>query len=166
MMTSSNGNISALLALGSVNSQVTGEFPTQRPVPWSFDVFFDLRLNEQLSNQLWGWWFETPLRSLWHHCNDDRVECCYNTLQPNIILYTVWQWLRQNMHQRLYSQMTPHNLPSQVSYGVSFVRIWVKIFCVIIAPHCLSLLWHHDGHDGISNHQSHDCLFNCLFRYR
>ena len=28
----------------------TGEFPTQRPVTRSFDVFFDLRLNERLSN--------------------------------------------------------------------------------------------------------------------
>ena len=28
------------------NSSVTGEFPAQRPVTRSFDVFFDLRLNE------------------------------------------------------------------------------------------------------------------------
>ena len=27
-----------------------GEFPTQRPVTRSFDVFFDLRLNKRLSN--------------------------------------------------------------------------------------------------------------------
>ena len=26
-------------------------------------------LNERLSKQSWGWWFETPSRSLWHHCN-------------------------------------------------------------------------------------------------
>ena len=37
-----------------------GEFPTQRPVTRSFDVFFDLRLNKRLSKQPWGWWFETP----------------------------------------------------------------------------------------------------------
>ena len=36
----------------------------------AFDVFFDLRLNKSLSNQSWGWWFETPSRSLWRHCND------------------------------------------------------------------------------------------------
>ena len=36
-----------------------GEFPAQRPVTRSFDVFFDLRLNKQLSKQPWGWWFET-----------------------------------------------------------------------------------------------------------
>ena len=42
---------------------------TQRPVTRSFDVFFDLRLNKQFSQQSWGWWFETPSRSLWRHCN-------------------------------------------------------------------------------------------------
>ena len=35
---------SALLALCAGNPPVTGEFPSQRPVTRSFDVFFDLRL--------------------------------------------------------------------------------------------------------------------------
>ena len=39
---------SALLALCAGNSPVTGEFPSQRPVTRSFDVFFDLRLNKQI----------------------------------------------------------------------------------------------------------------------
>ena len=60
---------SALLAICAGNSPVTGEFPTQRPVTQSFDVFFDLCLNKRLSKQSWGWWFETPSRSLWRHCN-------------------------------------------------------------------------------------------------
>ena len=58
---------SALLALYAGNLPVTDEFPSQRPVTRNFDVFFDLRLNKQLSKQSWGWWFETPWRSLWHH---------------------------------------------------------------------------------------------------
>ena len=60
---------SALLALCVGNSPVPGEFPSQRPVTRSFGVFFDLRLNKHLSKQSWGWWFETTLCSLWHHCN-------------------------------------------------------------------------------------------------
>ena len=40
------------------------------PATRRFDVFFDLRLNKWLNKQLWVWWFETPLRSLWRHCND------------------------------------------------------------------------------------------------
>ena len=51
---------SALLALCAGNSPVTGEFPSQRPVTRSFDVFFDLRLNKRLSKQShWSW----------RHCN-------------------------------------------------------------------------------------------------
>ena len=69
MMTLSNGNnFLALLALCAGNSPGTGEFSAQKPVTRSFDVFSDLRLNKRLSQQSWGWWFETPSRSLWRHC--------------------------------------------------------------------------------------------------
>ena len=47
MMTSSNGN------------RVTGRS----------DVSLICALNKRLSKQSWGWWFETPSRSLWRHCN-------------------------------------------------------------------------------------------------
>ena len=69
MMTSSNGNI--FRVTGPLCGEFTGpgEFPTQRPVKRSFDVFFDLRLNKRLSKQPWGWWFETPSWSLWRQCN-------------------------------------------------------------------------------------------------
>ena len=60
---------SALLALCAGNSPIIGEYPTQRPVTWSFDVFFDLRLNKRLSKLSWGWWHGMPSRSLWHHCD-------------------------------------------------------------------------------------------------
>ena len=43
MMTSSSGNI--FRVTGPLCGEVTGEFPAQRPVTWSFDVFFDLRLS-------------------------------------------------------------------------------------------------------------------------
>ena len=41
---------SALLAICAGNSPVTDEFPAQRPVTRSFDVFLDLRLNKQVNN--------------------------------------------------------------------------------------------------------------------
>ena len=53
---------SALLTLCAGNSPVTGEFPSQRIVTQSFDVFFGLRLKKRLSKQSRGWWFETPSR--------------------------------------------------------------------------------------------------------
>ena len=65
---------SALLALCAGNSPAPGEFPTQRPVTRSFDVFFDLRLDKRLSKQSWGWWFETLSRPLWPHSNDTSAE--------------------------------------------------------------------------------------------
>ena len=40
---------SSSLAIYAGNSPVTGEFPAQRLVTLSFDVFFDLRLNNLLS---------------------------------------------------------------------------------------------------------------------
>ena len=60
---------SALLAICAGNSPVPGEFPTQRPVTRSFDVFFDLCLNKRLSKQSWGWWFVTLSCPLWRHRN-------------------------------------------------------------------------------------------------
>ena len=60
---------SASLALCAGNSPVTGEFPPQRPGTRSFDVPFDLRLNQKMSKQWRRRWFETPSRSLWRHCN-------------------------------------------------------------------------------------------------
>ena len=71
---------SALLAICAGNSSVPGEFPAQRPVTRSFDVFFDLRLNKWLSKQSRGWWSETLSRPLWRHrngqCRRDIGYCC------------------------------------------------------------------------------------------
>ena len=55
MMTSSNGIIFRVTGPCEGNSPVTGEFPSQRPVTQSFDVFYIARLNKQLSKQLRGW---------------------------------------------------------------------------------------------------------------
>ena len=52
---------SALLAICAGNSPATGEFPAQRPVTRSFDVFFDLRLNNGCVNN-------REAGDLRHHC--------------------------------------------------------------------------------------------------
>ena len=64
---------SALLAICAGNSPVPGEFPAQRPVTQSFEVFYDLRLNKRLSKQSWGWWFETLSGPLLRHCNEKSL---------------------------------------------------------------------------------------------
>ena len=75
---------SASLAICAGNSPVTGEFPTQRPVTRSSDVFFDLRLNKRLSKQSWGWWFETHRAhydvTLMSPYLVDHFECCHPTI--------------------------------------------------------------------------------------
>ena len=58
-----------LLTFCAGNSPVTGEFSAQRPVTRSFDVLFELRLNQQLSKQWRRLWIETPSWWLWRHCN-------------------------------------------------------------------------------------------------
>ena len=77
---------SALLAICAGNSPVPGEFPTQRPVTRSFDVFFDLRSNKKIQ-----------LKHIWNHtavlCNK------YMYIVPNIFwiysykfssVYDIW----------------------------------------------------------------------------
>ena len=58
---------SASLAICAGNSPIPGEFPAQRPVTRSFDIFFDLHPNKRLSKQWWGWWFERPSSPLWRN---------------------------------------------------------------------------------------------------
>ena len=90
MMTSSNRNIFRVTGLCAGNSLVTGEFSSQRPVTRSFDIFFDLRLNERLSKRYRRWWFGTLSRSFWRHGN-------------------VWMYLFQNQpHPNALRQPWPH----------------------------------------------------------
>ena len=94
MMTSPNGNIFR------VTGPLCGEFPAQRPVTRSFDVFFDLRPNKRVSKQPWGWWFETLSWSLWRHCNEiSIIGVCFkitnSRLQPHLTgAYELTHWGR------------------------------------------------------------------------
>ena len=77
----------ALLAICAGNSPATGEFLRQRPVTRGFDVFFDLRLNKRWGKQWRGWWFQTPSRPIWCHCNVFRMWCrdvFYDVIEPYI----------------------------------------------------------------------------------
>ena len=48
------------------------------------------------------------------------------------------------------------------------LRKWVVITSMqcSFAHLIIALLWRHNGHDGLTNHQPHDCLLNHLFRHR
>ena len=86
-MTSSNGNI--FRVTGALRGEFTGpgEFPTQRQVTRNFAVFFDLRLNKRLSEQPWGWWFETLVCDISSNMNHDLStdpNLNYNILHDHI----------------------------------------------------------------------------------
>ena len=94
---------SALLALCEGNPSVNGEFPSQRPMTRSFDVFFDVRLNKRLSKQFTCQWFKTPRRSLWHLCYgvslSNRKLSCFLAIITHILSWNLieiapvcWIW--------------------------------------------------------------------------
>ena len=109
-MTSSNGNISRVTGPLCGEFTGTGEFPAQRPVTRSFDVFFGP--NNRLSKQPWGWWFETPSWSLWRQCNVPWK----NWLSPaptsqHYPIFTICHWPLRWRHNELdgVSDHQPHD---------------------------------------------------------
>ena len=85
MRTSSNGNI--FRVTGPLCGEFTGpgEFPTQKPVTRSFDVFFDLRLNKRLSKQPSGWYLSR------HRGHYDVIvmEVCAEVGEATLILHVL-----------------------------------------------------------------------------
>ena len=70
-----------------VHSPVSGEFPAQRAVTRSFDVFFDLRMHERLSKHSWGSRLETPLRPLWRQSYVKLYRCHSLIIEPWAAVY-------------------------------------------------------------------------------
>ena len=82
---------SALLALCAGNSPVPGEFPSQRSVTRSFDVFFDLRLNKRLSKQSWGAHYDVIVvikGIFYYHDLSDTTSIVYD-----ITKYLTWKYI-------------------------------------------------------------------------
>ena len=86
IMTSSNGSI--FRVTGPLRGESTGHqgIPSQRPVTRNFDYLFDVCLNKQLMKQSRRRWFETPSRSLWHHCNGNRYFGSRSQQMPDVIM--------------------------------------------------------------------------------
>ena len=145
---------STLLAICAENSPVPGEFPAQRPVTRSFDVFFDLRPNKRLGKQSWSWWFETLSPSLWRHCKDlGRYRRIY--IYATIIGSD--------------SGITTFYTTCAIGTSNSLVRARYEVFLMrlhVTSWQRHSLQRRHNGRASVSNHQPHDCLLNRLFRRR
>ena len=94
---------SALLAICAGNSPAPGQFPTQRPVTRSFDVFFDQRANIRLSKHWWSWWFETHKFPLWRHRNVMELQVLCGTqfrdfYHPNFLTSAIKMVLFHNSY--------------------------------------------------------------------
>ena len=79
MMTSSNGNL--FRVTGHLRREFIGDRWPHKGQWRGALMFFYLRLNERLSKQSWGRWFETPSHALWRYRNEVRYikgrDCCW-----------------------------------------------------------------------------------------
>ena len=112
---------------GGGDSPVIGEFPSQRPVTRSFDVFFDLLSNKRFSKQSRRRWFETSSRSLWRHCNADsgKAETIDGYLSA---ILCIWLRLFQRLH-KLKAEVGPDHVRSRFILRTFASResMWWKI---------------------------------------
>ena len=109
-----------LLALCVGNSLVTGEFPSQRPMMKSFDIFFDLCLNKWLNKQSG------------HQC----LRCHHTHYDATVMARQVWvEELEQILDSQMLIHISPHliklwthkshPLPyPQKPWGVYFDYFW------------------------------------------
>ena len=130
---------SALLAICAGNSPVTGEFPAQRLVTRSFDVFFDLRLNKRLSKQSRGWWFETLSHPLWRHRNvhSEQTQSSTNTTR-----WICWKELGGSqvtvaLHYKRKSVTEPFVFCDVTQHSSVFSAKCMYIFCSQLSCHRL-----------------------------
>ena len=92
----------------------------------------------------------------------------YKTLLSTLVQVMAW-----------HCQVTSHYLDqwwpqSVMSHGITIIIMHTSSHQMHSGnPHCLCntldhkpLLWRHNGHSSVSNHQPHDCLHNRLFRRR
>ena len=61
-----------------------------------------------------------------------------------------------------------NRVPFDAFFHISHMKsiIVPKVFQSFIILLKMTLQWRHNEHDGVSNHQSYDCLINRLFRLR
>ena len=152
-----------------------GEFPAQRPVTRSFDVFFDLRPNKRLSKQPWGWWFETLSWSLWCHCNEKQISIiAANTLAP----YVAWSSTAMPLLCRINGSLSPRewiksHVPRNgwemtIKYNFMFPKLYsarqesIRWNSMYSHP----LQWRYSDRNSVSNHRRLDCLIHFLIRRR
>ena len=64
-------------------------------------LYFVLHLNKRLSKQSWGWWFETPSRPLWRHCNIAKETWKMMSIYIYIAIY-MYMYMCMHMYMCMY----------------------------------------------------------------
>ena len=129
------------------NSPVTGEFPTH--------------MNRKGGNI-----------SIWWRCHVDKIFSWSLTTLKVFILTTFTSTTGGNHYwnESISVRVNPWiaDFGDRCCYlGHGLVITSYSILWDVTAMPCpKSLLWRHNGHDGVSNHQPHDCLLNRSFRRR
>ena len=94
---------------------------------------------DDIKHQLDMWHGSKNLGKKLHAVSIGEIAACrYNTVQCNLTLHKALQWLRWYINQFLLTIGTPQ---PQASYGVPIVRIFVTIYCIMLAPHCAEITW-------------------------
>ena len=75
-------------------------------------------------------------------------------------MLTIWLAESPLNWQSINQQLTPSTRLDNCQI-IGIIPCWRRL-CLSYAS--CTLHWHHNGHDGISNHQPHDYLLNRLFR--
>ena len=129
---------------------VPGEFPIQRLVTRSFDVYFDLRPNKRLSKQWWGWWFETLSWSLWRHRNENLVGCIYalyhslstSPVGVSIVFFNITFFIATNWYRFVVNQIKHISEVLVVCISVLYYLLSISPVCYY-ARHEHRLLWYY-----------------------
>ena len=79
-------------------------------------------------------------------------------------LYTPYHIIRPPTNQLFYHADHSHGLMD--NFEVIILPFLYVLPYANPAHQSFSLQWRHNEHDGISNHQTHDCLLNRLFKRR
>ena len=123
------------------NSPASDEFPAQKPVTRSFDVFFDLCLNKRLLKQTWGWWFETLSRPLWRHCNENMTQQIRNYVYCTIFTRHTERIRKpkRDQYDHLRTDILIPRLTQFIPGGdvtiKHFMGYWIKSMCKMISKY-------------------------------
>ena len=101
---------------------------------------------------------------LWLQLNLISVKRC----EWYIWTITINIFTNSNHNKTTHNKINVYGLWDVLQIRLGFGH-WHKYICIYaISRHWngASLLWRHNGRDGVSHHQPHDCLLNHLFRRR